>query len=117
MSLQARLVYHLSSVSSMMADGDIHPVSTGAAADTVAAHQQPQELVFYAGWVSEKNNMSFQACLSKVPIQFCPFAQRAWIALEEKQIPYQYQETNPYKKTPEFLGEDISNRLVCSLTR
>ncbi|KAH6914022.1 glutathione S-transferase [Coprinopsis sp. MPI-PUGE-AT-0042] len=63
----------------------IHPVATGAASDTVAAHRDPQELVFYAGW-------------------FCPFAQRAWIALEEKQIPYQYQETNPYKKDPEFLA-------------
>jgi len=29
---------------------------------------------------------------------FCPFVQRAWIALEEGKVPYQYKEVNPYKK-------------------
>src|ERR1700744_6082180 len=29
---------------------------------------------------------------------FCPFVQRAWIALEEGKLPYQYKEVNPYKK-------------------
>jgi len=66
-------------------DEHIFPVATGAAAETVAAHSAPEELVFYAGW-------------------FCPFVQRAWIALEEKGIPYQYHEINPYKKDPEFLA-------------
>ena len=37
-------------------------------------------------------------------IQFCPFVQRTWIALEEKGIPYQYKEVNPYKKEKHFLG-------------
>lgn len=32
-------------------DADIHPVATGSAAETVAKHQDPQELVFYSGWV------------------------------------------------------------------
>ena len=36
--------------------------------------------------------------------QFCPFAQRVWIALEEKGIPYEYKEVNPYKKEKHFLG-------------
>lgn len=36
-------------------------------------HQAEQPLKLYAGW-------------------FCPFVQRAWLALEEKGIPYQYVE-------------------------
>ena len=35
---------------------------------------------------------------------FCPFAQRAWIALNEKKVDYDYVETDPYNKTPEFLS-------------
>lgn len=66
-------------------DQDIFPHATGAAAKTVEAHQDPQDVVFYSGW-------------------FCPFVQRTWIALEEKGIPYQYKETNPYKKEPEYLA-------------
>jgi len=65
-------------------DQHIHPVATGAAAKTVEKHQEPQDLVFYSGW-------------------FCPFVQRTWIALEEKGIPYQYKEVNPYKKEKHFL--------------
>lgn len=30
--------------------------------------------------------------------------QRTWIALEERNIPYQYKEVNPYKKEPHFLA-------------
>lgn len=32
-------------------DVKIHPHATGAAAETVAKHQTPQDLVFWAGWV------------------------------------------------------------------
>jgi len=66
-------------------DQQIHPVATGNAAKIVAEHQDPQELVFHSGW-------------------FCPFVQRTWIALEERGIPYQYKEVNPYKKEPHFLA-------------
>lgn len=66
-------------------DEQIHPVATGAAAKVVADHQPPQELIFHAGW-------------------FCPFVQRTWIALEERGVPYQYNEVNPYKKEPHFLA-------------
>ncbi|PPQ64548.1 hypothetical protein CVT24_008450 [Panaeolus cyanescens] len=60
-------------------DEKIFPHATAAAAETVAKHQEPQEL-------------------------FCPFVQRSWIALEEKGIPYQYKEVNPYKKEAHFLA-------------
>ena len=65
-------------------DSDIHPVATGPAAKLVAEHQTEAALKFYSGW-------------------FCPFVQRAWITLEEKRIPYQYIEINPYNKDPSFL--------------
>jgi len=35
---------------------------------------------------------------------FCPFAQRAWIALEEKGVPYRYIEINPYEVDPKEPG-------------
>lgn len=66
-------------------DANIHDFATGVAANTVAQHQDAQSLVFYAGW-------------------FCPFVQRSWIALEEKGVPYQYKEVNPYKKEAHFLA-------------
>ncbi|KAG6329857.1 hypothetical protein ID866_9232, partial [Astraeus odoratus] len=65
-------------------DASIHPAATGKAAETVAQHQNSQELVFYSGW-------------------FCPYNQRVWIALEERGIPYQYKEVNPYQKEEHFL--------------
>ncbi|KAK7754366.1 hypothetical protein SLS62_003659 [Diatrype stigma] len=60
-------------------DADLHPVATGLAKKTVDEHSAEQPLKLYAGW-------------------FCPFVQRAWITLEEKKIPYQYIEVNPYHK-------------------
>ncbi|OBZ69936.1 Glutathione S-transferase omega-1 [Grifola frondosa] len=67
------------------AEQKIHPHATGLAAKTVEAHQEPQDLVFYSGW-------------------FCPYVQRTWITLEERGIPYQYVEVNPYKKEKHFLA-------------
>ncbi|KAH9905053.1 glutathione S-transferase [Xylariomycetidae sp. FL2044] len=60
-----------------------HP--TGAAAKFAAAHADEHPLKLYGGW-------------------FCPFVQRSWIVLHEKQIMHQYVEINPYKKEPEFLA-------------
>ncbi|KAJ7099522.1 glutathione S-transferase-like protein [Mycena belliarum] len=62
----------------------IFPHATGAALATAEAHKDPQDLIFYSGW-------------------FCPYNQRVWVTLEEKGIPYQYQEVNPYKKEQRFL--------------
>ncbi|PWY78460.1 glutathione S-transferase [Aspergillus sclerotioniger CBS 115572] len=66
-------------------DADIYPEATGPAKALVERHQAEQPLKLYAGW-------------------FCPFVQRVWLALEEKQIPYQYIEVNPYHKQPSFLA-------------
>ncbi|KAK5636753.1 hypothetical protein RRF57_012465 [Xylaria bambusicola] len=60
-----------------------HP--TGAAATLAASHASEHDLKLYGGW-------------------FCPFVQRAWIVLHEKDIPHQYIEINPYHKAPEFLA-------------
>ncbi|KAH6658538.1 glutathione S-transferase [Truncatella angustata] len=65
-------------------DTGLHAHASGVAAKTVAAHAQEHPLKLYAGW-------------------FCPFVQRSWMVLEEKNIPYQYVEINPYKKAKEFL--------------
>ncbi|KAI1100894.1 putative glutathione-S-transferase theta, GST [Jackrogersella minutella] len=65
-------------------DADLHPVATGLAKTTVDEHASEQPLKLFAGW-------------------FCPFVQRVWITLEEKRIPYQYVEINPYRKGPELL--------------
>lgn len=59
------------------------PHATGEALRTVEGHKAEQPLKLYAGW-------------------FCPFVQRTWLVLEEKRIPYQYIEVNPYNK-PESL--------------
>lgn len=66
-------------------DSNLHPSATGPAAKIVAAHQTPQPLKLYSGW-------------------FCPFVQRAWAVLEEKKIPYQYIEVNPYNKPQSLLS-------------
>jgi len=62
-----------------------HPSPSGAAFELAQAHSSPEPLKLYGGW-------------------FCPFVQRAWIVLVEKEIPHQYIEINPYHKAPEFLA-------------
>ncbi|KAK8087897.1 glutathione-S-transferase theta- GST [Apiospora hydei] len=67
-----------------MPDADLHPVATGLAKETVDQHAAEQPLKLFAGW-------------------FCPFVQRVWLALEEKGIPYQYIEVNPYHKGEQLM--------------
>ncbi|KAI1738430.1 glutathione S-transferase [Xylaria scruposa] len=66
-------------------DTSLPPKPTGLAADFAAAHAEEHALKLYGGW-------------------FCPFVQRSWIVLHEKEIPHQYVEINPYHKAPEFLA-------------
>jgi glutaredoxin len=49
---------------------------------TIAARANDQPLKLYCSW-------------------FCPYAQRAWIAAEEKGLDYQYIEINPYEQASE----------------
>ncbi|KAK8083794.1 hypothetical protein PG996_002575 [Apiospora saccharicola] len=78
-----------------MPDANLHPVATGLAKETVdldaltyrnsgQEHAAEQPLKLFAGW-------------------FCPFVQRVWLALEEKGIPYQYIEVNPYYKGEQLM--------------
>lgn len=67
-----------------MPDAELYPHASGAAGALVEQHKSEAEVKFYAGW-------------------FCPFVQRTWMALEEKKIPYQYIEINPYHKSHDFL--------------
>jgi len=66
-------------------DAELHPEATGLAKQTVSQHTQTQDLKLYSGW-------------------FCPFVQRAWLVLEEKKIPYEYIEVNPYHKPASLLS-------------
>ncbi|KAK4549040.1 hypothetical protein LTR36_007496 [Oleoguttula mirabilis] len=65
-------------------DSNLFPHATGLAHKIVGEHQAEQPLKLYSGW-------------------FCPFVQRAWTVLEEKKIPYQYIEVNPYHKPDSLL--------------
>jgi len=76
-------------------DADLYPTATGLAKATVDKHSAKESLVLYAGW-------------------FCPFVQRTWAVLEEKGIPYQYVEVNPYHK-PESLMKLNPRGLVPTL--
>ena len=59
------------------------------------AHVDEQPLKLYGSW-------------------FCPFVQRVWTVLEERGIPYQYIEVNPYEK-PESLMKLNPRGLVPTL--
>lgn len=65
-------------------DTSLPPEPSGAAAGLASKHAAEDALKLYGGW-------------------FCPFVQRSWIVLCEKQIPHQYIEINPYKKEADFL--------------
>lgn len=66
-------------------DTSLEPRPSGLAAKFAESHSSDHPLKLYGGW-------------------FCPFVQRSWITLHEKNIPHQYVEINPYHKAPEFLA-------------
>ncbi|OZJ06735.1 hypothetical protein BZG36_00349 [Bifiguratus adelaidae] len=61
-----------------------HTKATDNAAKTVEAHSSPSRFQLYG------------SC-------FCPFVQKVWISLEQKELPYQYIEIDPYKKPKELM--------------
>jgi glutathione S-transferase len=65
-------------------DTSLYKHTSGRAAKLAELHSAPDPLILYGGW-------------------FCPFVQRSWITLHEKNIAHQYFEINPYHKDPEFL--------------
>ena len=68
----------------LVVDTSLPAHATSRALHTAQANSTPQELTLYGAW-------------------FCPFVQRTWITLLEKDIKYQYIEINPYKKDPWYL--------------
>uniref|UniRef100_A0A0B7BC75 glutathione transferase n=4 Tax=Arion vulgaris TaxID=1028688 RepID=A0A0B7BC75_9EUPU len=54
--------------------------------------------------VTRHYNMASKKDVQLYCAWFCPFAQRAWVALLEKNVDFEYIETDPYNKTPEFLA-------------
>ncbi|KAH8101478.1 glutathione S-transferase [Cristinia sonorae] len=71
-------------VSSNDSGKSYHLACTGDALDTANAHSTPGDITF------------FGSC-------FCPFVQRAWVALEYLGIDYHVYEVDPYKKPAELL--------------
>lgn len=58
--------------------------SDGEALKTVDSHLADAPYTLFASW-------------------FCPFVQRAWVALENLEIPYKYYEVDPYRKPPDLI--------------
>ena len=52
----------------------------------------------------ERRQQATQAPVELYCSWFCPFAQRAWIAMEEKGVEYLYVEMNPYEHDPTAPG-------------
>ena len=60
---------------------------------------------------NNKQSMALNRAISKPALHFytswfCPFAQRVQIALELKQIPYEYIDIDPYNKSKEWLSKN-----------
>jgi hypothetical protein len=77
------------------------------------AAQNPGDELWDPSWVESAGERTIQRqsgvtdpAITLFCSWFCPFAQRAWIALEEKAVKYHYIEINPYEVR--YLDEDDS---------
>ena len=53
---------------------------------------------------NNRSRMNSKPVIDLYTSWFCPFAQRAWMAIELKQIPYKRIEVDPYNKSKEWLS-------------
>eukprot|EP00928_Gymnodinium_smaydae_P034257 TRINITY_DN24325_c0_g1_i1.p1 TRINITY_DN24325_c0_g1~~TRINITY_DN24325_c0_g1_i1.p1 ORF type:complete len:313 (+),score=34.34 TRINITY_DN24325_c0_g1_i1:56-940(+) len=66
------------------------------------AAQCPSDPLWLPEWIESEGEKTIVARSQEKSVKlycswFCPFAQRVWIALEEKGVDYQYVEINPYE--------------------
>ena len=62
---------------------------------------------FYWCYMHSDTTFFFSEIMSNLKLYcttFCPFAQRAWIALLLKKVDFEYIEQDPYNKSPEWLA-------------
>jgi hypothetical protein len=57
-TIKAEVSQHDSSSRMPVPDEQLFPHATGNAISTVEAHKEPQELIFYAGWVGHSRRLA-----------------------------------------------------------
>ena len=121
MFLRQYLSYFSRPLSSQAASADAKPSSeqktyhkkaTGIALGTVKRHSKEHELKLFGScfWYVSPTYHASRAVLFRWKGPFCadicvgsPFVQRVWIALEIKDLDYQYIEVDPYTKPQSLL--------------
>ena len=77
---------------------NVHKVVNAMLTDML--RDRPNSILdYFATWCKTGSPKSVSGGAGTVPLEFfcadiCPFAQRVWIALEEKHVPFQYREVN-----------------------
>lgn len=91
-------------------DADLYEYgeATGPAKTLVNKHNEPQPVKLYAGWFCPFGSFHYTPWRE---VRKMSLVQRFWTVLEEKRIPSQYIEVNPYHK-PESLLELNARGLV-----
>ncbi|KAJ5145560.1 uncharacterized protein N7515_000124 [Penicillium bovifimosum] len=82
-------------------DSNLYPEATGLAKTLVDKHRTQQPLKLYAGWFCPYTDSVCHRLIHRKETN--KQVQRVWLALEEKGIPYEYIEVNPYNKPDSLL--------------